>query len=55
MRSAEANVGRIKRSCSSQLVQRLVARRQRTGGHFLENVRHRRAAVAVEMFKRGHE
>lgn len=55
MQSAEANVWRIKRSCSSQLVQRSVARRQRTGEHFLENVRHRRAAVAVEMFKRGHE
>lgn len=55
MRSAEANVWRIKRSYSSQLVQRLVARRQRTGEHFLENVRHRRAAVGVEMFKRGHE
>ncbi len=55
MRSAEANVWRIKRSYSSQLVQILVARRQRTGEHFLENVRHRRAAVGVEMFKRGHE
>jgi hypothetical protein len=53
MRSAEANVWRIKRSCSSQLVQRSVARRQRTGEHFLENVRHRRAAV--EISERGHE